>query len=628
LSFIYGVIGSGSNVDMDKLLTVMRDRCINGILQKYAVYGGFIASLNNQQEPSQYQLNNSELPFVWDGYFHLYTKENIKSSVDTAIQKLVLAEDKLFSKLTGSYAIAYWNPNTHKLYLIRDPAGSRPIYYAYINSCFVFASSPKAIIHSNLVSADLNPEGISHYFSMIGLPDPVTIYRNIHSLRSGHYLVFSNGEVEVKKYWTAPWISKSANPKTPEELANNLRSALEQSILDSIPEKSNRAGFFLSGGTDTTAVVGIASTAGIRPIHTYTIGYEGMGEGYSEYNEFYYAKLVADRFGTHHHEYTITPNDILNFLPNILTHLDQPSGDAINSYLVANILPEEHDYALSGTGGDEIFIGSHWYLHQMKLMNILRYWKIMPYFLRSIITKSTESLPFQRIRRIFNTLNTINMGVSAQYKHIKFLYDSIEKHDLFTEKLQPDNELLLQSDSIVDLYNEAIDTDPINQMATLLIQNEVTNVQLRDLDLMCHANNLEARSPLMDRRVLDVLAQAPGQMKAPNGQLRSLMFKALNDIIPQETIQRKKMSFIVPMDLWIKRELKPIVDLALSPESIKKRGIFNHNAVNKVYSDFYYAKTEPHSFKLWLLVLFELWCRIHCDHGYCSSPPEKIEDLF
>jgi len=627
VSLIFGVIGSYTDRVAEDMFRAMAFRSPDReyIVQRFE--GGFIAgSAQKENDP----LSDGDTPLaVWDGY--IGTGHGNQKIMGTGAVRSALTGDGSsgLQGLWGSFSAAGWNPKSRSLYLIRDAAGSRPLYYAAEKETLVFASSPKAILATPLISRELNPEGVSLYLSMIAVPDPVTIFHRIRTVPSGCYITFCDGMTDVKRYWTPPWHQESEPSESEEELAADLRSSLECAVLDAIPSESDSAGYFLSGGTDTSSIVGIAARNGIDPIHTYTIGYEGMGGGYADFNEFYYAKLVADRYRTTHHEASITPADILTALPGIVSCLDQPSGDAINSYLVSRTVPDKHRFVLTGTGGDEIFIGSHWYKHQLKLIRLLQYWQLVPKPFRSTGKFLSEAYPFLPFSSKIRACKRLENGVPGQYGHIKLLFSNQEKQTLFTDAFR-DNALAgLSSSEIIGQYDQTQSgCDDLNRMAGLLIQHEVTNLQLRDLDTMCHANGLEARSPLMDRRVLESLARAPGRMKAPDGQLRHLMFRALPDVLPEETKTRKKMSFIVPMDLWARRELKALIDLTCSPDVIRKRGIFDVNAVQTIHEAFFHTRKELHSFKLWVIVLFELWCRMNIDNSPGSSPPQKITDLF
>ena len=616
---LFGLIGSNKITASSKMIKALATR---GSTEKSTIFElnkGYIGLCPFGDDPELIISDQSVI--AYDGY--LGKKIPLRSILADLETNFV----ETIPKITGSFAMALWNKLEQSLYLVRDPSGTRPLYYSFFNSILIFASSPKSIIATGLIEPELNPEGISHFLSMIAPPDPITIYQHIYSLPPGYSLVFQDNEIILEKTWNHSWSHRSISDFDIDNASHDLRTALESSVKDAIPSDTQKTGFFLSGGTDTTAVVGLAAKLGVSPINTFTIGYEGSGGGYSSYNEFQYAKIIAEKYNTVHHEFLISPDNLVRVLPKIIANLDQPSGDAINSYLVAQTLPSSCLHVLTGTAGDEVFIGSQWYQHQLKLLTFYEKWKKLPEFARQFSLSLTPCMSSKWKNR-FLLLSKIEHGAIAHYQHIKFLFSPIEKLKLFNRAFSEKLNGTDSSNAIVEHYDSsASHSDNINRLASLLIQHEVANVQLRDLDTMCYANGHEARSPLSDFRVVDALSKVPGPLKMKDGILRYLMFEALSDIIPSETRHRPKMSFIVPMDLWARRDLKKLIQYTLSKEVVEKRGIFEPEAVKKIHDDFYISNRERHSFKIWVLALFELWCRLHIDTKGCISIPEKLEDL-
>lgn len=525
----------------------------------------------------------------------------------------------------GLYACAVYDARSAQFHLYRDPSGARPLYFAHFRDGWVFASSPRAIVNLPEFPRRLNPGGVSLYLAMICPPDPVTIFESIEMLRPGFRLTGGPGGFKIARFHKPVQADTACSPaRSPEA----LRTALEHAITDAIPADTVNTGFFLSGGTDTGAVVALAAKAGISPINTFTIGYEGTGAGYDDYNEFQYARLIADHYGTTHSECRISPETIKKALPGIIAGLDQPSGDAINTYLVAGTLPESIHTVLTGTGGDEIFIGSHWFRQQARLQCMHRRWERIPAPIRRVALAVSGIAGGSASKRL-HRLDALNAGVPAQYCHFKLLFDGPALDHLLTPEFRSSGNPVMTARSIVDMYDrDQAGADDINRMESLLFHHEVSNLQLRDVDSMSLAHGIEARSPLVDRRVLDVLDAVPGHCKAPGGQLRHLMFTALDDCLMLETRTRKKMSFIVPMDLWARRELRPTIERLLAPDVVRKRGILNPEAVQLEKDAFFFTGKERHPFKIWNLALLELWCRVHIDTPVGTTPPANLDDLL
>ncbi|MBN1878745.1 hypothetical protein JW823_01415 [bacterium] len=613
---IFGIVGAYSDNDIQRMSSAMWNRSAATPIV-YRFENAFIGVGTSLSNPEKTTLSTDAGAVVIDGY----TDRNHHPA------DLLTESTDAWLDCAGLFTAAVYEKATETLRIARDVSGARPLYYSVFRNNLIFASSPRAILSLPGYPRRLNPDGIALYLSMICPPDPVTIYDSVFMLRPGFLLTWTKGQIDLSRL-RYPVTITDTQKRIETDIASDLRHALETAVIDAIPQDPDNTAFFLSGGTDTGAVVALASKAGIRPINTYTIGYEGSGTGYENYNEFYYAGLIASHYQTRHHEFTISPDTVRRALPGIIAGLDQPSGDAINTYLVAGTLPETIHTVMTGTGGDEVFIGSHWFRQQARLQVMHRRWEKIPSGLRRImlsVTGCTGGSFGRRLRR----LDLLKRGVPAQYRHFKFLFEGSALDHLLMPEYRPNPDREFSAAHIVDLYDEYKRyDDDINRMESLLFQHEVSNLQLRDIDSMCLAHGIEARSPLVDRRVLDLLDSIPGHVKAPDGRLRHLMFLALDDCLLTETRTRRKMSFIVPMDLWARRELRPAVEYLLSPEVVKRRGILNPSAVAAEKEAYFSSGKERHPFKLWNLALLELWCRFHIDAPLGISPPNSLDDLL
>ena len=611
---IFGIAGQYTDEDIRRMIDGIRRRGASPpVIHRYE--NGFLAVVPSTAVHEMNCSVTSSGAAVIDGYLDRSHR----------LADLLTDPASFPADCAGLYACAVYDAGSAQIHLYRDPSGARPLYFARFRDGFVFASSPGAIVNLPEFPRRLNPSGISLYLSMICPPDPVTIFESIEMLRPGFMLTGGPGGFKIARFHVPVQADSACSPA---RSAEALRTALEHAIIDAIPADTANTGFFLSGGTDTGAVVALAAKAGIGPINTFTIGYEGTGAGYDDYNEFQYARLIADRYGTKHNECRISPETIKKALPGIIAGLDQPSGDAINTYLVAGTLPASIHTVLTGTGGDEVFIGSHWFRQQARLQRMHRRWERIPAPIRRLALVVSGIAGGSASKRL-HRLDALNAGVPAQYCHFKLLFDGPALDHLLTPDFRSSGDPVMTARSIVDMYDrDQADADDINRMESLLFHHEVSNLQLRDVDSMSLAHGIEARSPLVDRRVLDVLDAVPGHCKAPGGQLRHLMFAALDDCLMMETRTRKKMSFIVPMDLWARRELRPAIERLLAPDVVRKRGILNPEAVQLEKDAFFLTGKERHPFKIWNLALLELWCRVHIDTPVGTTPPGSLDELL
>lgn len=609
---IFGISGQYSDKNITDMKAMLNHR--GKTLTVIQSEEGFIGSLSHENQGTQSSIDTSSHGVVVDGY--LNKKISLSMIADSHAD--------LMPDSSGLYSVAVLDKSTGAIHLYRDPSGARPLYIVKTPSRFAFASIPEALLVLEDVHRELSPQGVLLYVTMICPPDPHTIYQNIEMVRPGFTVTARGTTINKKPFWSAQWRPQHQS-MSPRDAIPQLRQVMEDAVEDAIPENLDTTGFFLSGGTDTGAVVALAATNHSKPLNTFTIGYEGEGSGYEDYNEFYYAKLIAEKYGTNHHEFHISPDAVKKSLPGIIAGMHQPSGDAINTYLVAGTLPSDITTVLTGTAGDEVFIGSHWFRQQERLIRSYEKWRSVPAAFRSLAMGLT-SLCAPGIHNRLQRLDALKAGVPAQYMHFKTMFP--DYHQLFTPDFIGQLQDHVTARDVVNMYDVKIDgLDPVNRMEHLFFTHEVSNLQLRDVDSMSHAHGFEARSPLADRRILDILCQVSGPDKAPDGQLRHLMFQALGELLLTQTKTRRKMSFIVPMDLWARRDLKSMIQKLLSKESIEKRGVFRHEAVSRQWDAFYHTGKERHPFKIWNLALFELWCRYHIDAPPGSPIPDKVEDL-
>ncbi len=551
---------------------------------------------------------------IWDGFIFLdetiHTLKNPHLFVKIAIENFKNKNFLFLQQLSGSFVLAIISKNTNEILLARDIAGSRPLYYSLF-PFFSFSSNIKSFLWSDLFDLKLNPKAIISYLCMITVPDPLTMFENIYALPPGNYLYKRNSRVKIEPFFSFKNI-KVLEKFDENFWADNLRKTLEYTIKNYFYQNEN-IGAFLSGGHDTTAVVSILNKFLNKSLTTITIGYSGENELYESFNEFKYAEVVAKRINSNHYTKIYSEEEIMRIIPYVIWYLEQPSGDAINSFLASKALSKYANIAFTGTGGDEIFIGSHWFVQYFRILKYVNLWNHIPSAIRNLIRKI---FPIKRFNRLdFASKNLIN-----RYSHLKFLLKEDEWHDLINK-----NELNLPWDftplKIVSEYlDETKGREELDSLMIMFFKHEVCNLQMRDLDNMSFVNQVEPRSPLVDRRILQFIFSIPISIRFLGKKLRGLMIKSLNDYFPPETLKRKKMSFIVPMQLWAQGPLKDFIDDILFNNGINKRFFLKNSKVNEIYNDFYITKKEKHPFKLWNLVVLEMWLKYHYDSKLVNPP--------
>ncbi len=567
---------------------------------------------------------------VWDGFF------SCPGEAGSVLDFYKKEGAGGLSRLEGFFSLVIIDEKSGKIILYRDPSGSRPLYYSDQEGLFSCASRICSLTMTGLAGRRTETVSTDLYLAMITLPDPYTYFSDVRQLRAGGIMVkdLNSGscETDIAFNMFSSTLSCGEGDRKPDDaLIDDVRKAVKGAVSRCL--RTDDPGAFLSGGFDTTAVVGLASRMRDKPLKTFTIGYTGDDE-YGKFNEFDYAKAIAGKFGTEHYEFGFKAHDVYDEMPMIVRSMEQPSGDAINSYLVSKFASQECDAALTGTGGDEIFVGSHWYYQLFRLNKFERFVEhLSPSFRRKLleIFKSEGGkVSENRLLRRINRLLTYSLGTAEKYEHLKFVFKNDERPALYREdffKSLPEPEI---SDKVIRrLLSEIDGISEFDQFFYLFVQHEVINLQIRDLDQMSFAHSLEARSPLMDKNVLRAAAVLPFRLKYGDMGLRTSMIKALGDFLPEVTRKRKKMSFIVPMSVWARGCLKSAIQRLLSPASMERRGRFKADEVRRIVDDFYSGK-EKAPFKLWNLALLELWERIHIDrnHGEGIMPETDLMELI
>lgn len=512
-------------------------------------------------------------------------------------------------KLRGMFALAIWDDNKKQLFIARDRLGIKPLYHAISRDSFLFSSEIKAFHTINGFDKQIDYMALDNYLSFGYIPPPRTAFKNISALLPGHSITVKDGCCTMKKWWDFPQPQKKALSVV--DTIQEMRTLLEESIrIHKISDVS--IGAFLSGGIDSTAVVALMSQLSSRPIRTFSIGFGE--EVASSFNELSLAKIVADRYQTDHTEVFIDGRDVANELETFIWHLDQPSFDGINTYFVSKAAKEGGlTVALSGLGGDELFGGYGSYDLITRLFTPVSMWGSLPGFIRKTIAGITS--PFARGvlgNRRWNKFNKIPLVDSpiALYALARFNLWPEEKTEFYTsdffDQLEPGNHVF----NVLKKYAKN-NGNGWDFVTSLELQTYMNWRLLRDTDVMSMAHSLEVRVPLIDHKLVEYVCRLPRGWHKILGYPKKLLTNSLSDCIPEQIVNAPKHGFEFPMAYWMKNELKEIVEDTLSEHSIKKRGYFSYQKIQKLYDLF---KKDQVSYPvLWQFVVMELWMRQNYD---------------
>jgi asparagine synthase (glutamine-hydrolysing) len=497
-------------------------------------------------------------------------------------------------QLRGMFAVAIWDARHGRLVLARDRFGIKPLYYALVDGVLSFASELKALIRQPGFSREIDPEALEAFLAFNSIPAPMTIFKHARKLPAGHTLVAEDGQVTISRYARpAPVAAEAVRSDGMDELAEELRDRLRDSVrahlVSDVP-----VGVLLSGGIDSCALTALAAAESGYRVSTFSIGFEE-----SSFNELGQARLVADRYGTDHHELVLRP-DAVDLLPKLVEAFDEPFGDssALPTYLVSQLAADTVKVVLSGEGGDELFGGYYTYVADRLAPRVGR------------------AAPF--LRPLVELLPSSSGKVSFDYKAKRFMRGAhlgpVERHHAWKEIFAADaqRELLATppASDPLDLYRARYaETDGAQELARL--QDLDLGIYLVDdllvkTDRASMAHSLEARVPFLDPVVAELALALDTKHKVRGFAKKRLLRRAVEPLLPREIIRGRKQGFSVPVAAWLRGDLAPYAREILSPETIERQGCLRPSAVTRVLDDHISGK-EDLSRQVWGLLTFTLW---------------------
>lgn len=559
----------------------------------------------------------------------------LKSRTDSEVILHMYEEydDKFVSHLNGMFAFGLWDSRKKRLIIARDRLGIKPLYYYFKNGKFIFASEIKAILTDSKVKREIDFPALNQYFSFFYIPAPKTIFKNIQKVMPGTILSLQNNQLKETRYWDLKIeeYAGSKNTYTTEGYCINmiyelLEEAIKARMMSDVP-----LGAFLSGGVDSSAIVGIMSRLSSNPIKTFSVGFS---EDERHYDELKYARIVANLFNTDHREFIVKP-DIVKSLPSVIKHFDEPFANptAVLMYLLSKETKKHVSVALSGTGGDEVFSGYTRYAG----MKFAEYAQIVPHSFREAIRYMANKLPESSNgrhigRRLRQFINGTFLSPEDRYLAWVSVFNDDLKNELFSETFSASTEhfstsKLHHSKSHLDytklvhkthldngssgkyLYQYLINADISNIHNRVFytdVKTYLPNNQLEYVDKMSMAHALEVRVPFCDHKILEFSAAIPHRLKIKGLSTKYLLKKAVERVLPQDIINRKKVGFNAPLGLWFQGELNDLIRDELSESNLKRRGFFNYETVKNLLDE-HNSKKKDLSLHIWILLVFQIW---------------------
>ncbi|MCX8056410.1 MAG: asparagine synthase (glutamine-hydrolyzing) [Ignavibacteria bacterium] len=480
-------------------------------------------------------------------------------------------------KLNGMFAIAIWDEREKLFIAYRDRIGKKPFYYTFQNGKFIFASEIKSILKTPYVKKEINLNSLSHYLTFLIPPSPDTMFEGIKKLPPGHRLIINqSGEIKIEEYYDVlnsdNEVLEMDETVIKQNIVKLLRQAIKDRMISDVP-----FGVFLSGGIDSSTNVALMAELMDRPVDTFSIGFKDFPYN----NEFEYARKVAQVFKTNHHEIQIDAKDALEFFPKLVYHQDEPLADpvCIPLFFVSKLARDNGTIVVQvGEGSDEEFAGYPWMLRELKLSKLNQnLFKNFPSIFKSALYSITKKLwedegkllELDYIRRIKDNQSIYWGGaVNFTLEHKKKLL------------LQDLNNSYEKINSIYQKYfSKSKVNDLLRQMIYLEFKNRLPELLLMRVDKMSMATSVEARVPFLDYRLVEYSFKINSQIKIKNNTTKYILKKAVEGIIPNEIIYRKKQGFAAPMNYWLKNELAKFTEHYLINSKIHKLNLFNKDFI-------------------------------------------------
>ncbi|HNV96112.1 MAG TPA: asparagine synthase (glutamine-hydrolyzing) [Bacteroidales bacterium] len=545
--------------------------------------------------------HNKRYVIVFNGEIYNYNEiakqlgieQKTTSDTEVILEALAKKGTESINLFNGMYAIALYDREEETLTLIRDRVGIKPLFYFWDGSHFAFASELKALLKLEIVKQNLkiNHKAVNDYLHLGFIPEPQTIYENIYKFPASSYGVLKENHFNIEKYWS---ISEQINAQTishekeaKEKLKELITSSVKYRLISDVPY-----GVFLSGGIDSSLVAATAQNI-TGNIKTFSIGFKE-----ARYNEAPYAKAIAEYLKTKHTEFTVTYNDAISLIQDIVPQYDEPFADAsaVPTMMVSRLAKNDVSMVLSGDGGDELFWGYGAYHWAKRLSNPL----------------------LKNLR--YPIASCLNMGNSRQKRIAQML--RFDKHDFLPAHILSQEQYFFRTKEVSSLLNhDYLSSASFHEPK--VEQRKINSIEKQSLFDFCHYLKddllvkvdrasmkyaLEVRVPLLDYRITEFAFNLSPELKHKNHCDKYLLKQMLYDYVPESYFNRPKWGFALPLNHWLKNELKPLVHEYLNLERLKQQAMLDVNQVEKILTR--YKTGDDYLYgRIWNLLMLEMWLK-------------------
>lgn len=532
----------------------------------------------------------------------LLNEYHFKTNSDTEV---VIAAYQKWGKLCvnhldGMFAFAIWDKENKSLFIARDRLGIKPLYYVLDNDKIIFSSSVKAILNSDLIYRKIRQESLVDYLRFQTVHSPYTIIEDLYSLDPGQYIFLNDEKQELKTYWhlTENWkIAENSISKVQHKVSDLLSKSVEKRLMSDVS-----FGAFLSGGIDSSIIVGLMAEKHNQKIDTFSVTFKE-----DEFSESKYARLIANKFNTNHHEIELSVEEFKEMIPTAMKFYDHPSGDGLNTYVVSKKTRASGiKMALSGLGGDELF-GGYSVFSQIPNLQSKKWLSSFPNYARKyvgifyhLVKKNVASSKIKEIlkQEYFDT------EFIYQFYRQTLMDDQVER--LIKKQPLPKNKVFELTHNLIGYDTNGWNLPPLSRISVAEIATYMQNVLLRDVDQMSMANSLEVRVPFLDHHLVEYTLGVSDAIKKPITP-KKLLVDSFKDYLPQEVYNRKKMGFVLPYEKWMKGELRDFCKENLN--ELEKISYLKTNQITKLWNAFEKGDKRVGWSRIWHLVILGHWIK-------------------
>lgn len=525
-----------------------------------------------------------------------------KSHTDTEVILELYAREgtSCLEKLNGMFAFALWDKNKQELFIARDRLGKKPLYYYSQDGRFAFGSEIKAILALNDIPREIRLDAVYDFFAYQYIPDPKSIFKHIHKLPPAHYMVLNKDGFTIHEYWDVSFknISSESEESHKAQLKALLEKVTKQRMISDVP-----LGAFLSGGVDSSGVVAMMAQASDTQVKTCTIGFDD-----EKFNEADFAREIAEKYQTEHHEYTVHQN-VAERLEHIVSFFDEPFADPslVPTFFVSELARKAVTVALAGDGGDEMFAGYEKYTTddiENKLRN--KFPESVRKHVFPSLAKAAGIVPGSVGKKAKSLLTSLANDPAMGF----YITNSMMTDETWNKLAKPEVKKQLEgyhpSQYTLDMYNKADGPDHLSKILYTDIKTYMTGDILVKVDRMSMANSLEVRAPILDYQVAEFAATLPAREKYRDGEKKYLLKEVFKPFIPDSLLYRKKMGFSTPLNEWFRSELKEMGEELLLRDKEGLASVFEPVEIQKIWSE-HQRRATDHGIILWSMLMFQMW---------------------